>query len=157
MDEYRPESISRYQQIMGILRLPIQLGKFDILSEVTMLSQYQQSLLKRYFEALYLIWHHLKKNSFDRKMFYYRKPNISKFSFCMGTNWKGLYSNMEKEGTKHMTEPLGKPSMISALLMLTKLDLLCSGGHMHIFCPMPQYWHCVRDKGWLNLAPKDLS
>ncbi len=49
------EHASRYRQIIGILRWAIELGQFDILTEVALLSQYQASPREGHLEALYWI------------------------------------------------------------------------------------------------------
>ena len=53
------EHSSRYQQIIGIMRWAIELGRIDILTEVVMLSQYQASLQEGHLEALYWIVNYL--------------------------------------------------------------------------------------------------
>ena len=49
------EHASRYRQIIGILRWAIKLGRFDILAEVSLLSQYQANPRQGHLEALYWI------------------------------------------------------------------------------------------------------
>ena len=54
-EECDEEHASRYRQIIGILRWAIELGRFDILLEVSLMSQYQANPREGHLEALYLV------------------------------------------------------------------------------------------------------
>ncbi len=53
------EHSSSYRQIIGILRWAIELGRIDILTEVSLLSQYQADPREGHLEALYWIMNYL--------------------------------------------------------------------------------------------------
>ena len=69
---YRPEldvtpeldadKTQRLQQLIGILRWAIELGRVDILTETALMSQYSANPREGHLEALYLIFHFLSKN-----------------------------------------------------------------------------------------------
>ena len=61
-DECSEEHASRFRQIIGILRWAIELGRFDILVEVSVMSQYQAAPRQGHLEGLYLIIFYLSKN-----------------------------------------------------------------------------------------------
>jgi hypothetical protein len=77
--DYRPEPnstnfcdeehSSQYRQIIGILRWAIELGQFNILLEVSLLSQYQANPRDGHLEALYLIVNYLHNNKMKRIVF----------------------------------------------------------------------------------------
>ena len=62
MDECDAKHVSRFQQLIGILRLAVDLGRVDIQIEVALLPQYQASPQYIHIEALYLIFHFLYNN-----------------------------------------------------------------------------------------------
>ena len=57
MEECRPESTSRYQQIIVIQEWVIELGRINILPEFPILLQYQVTPRKGHLEEIYLIVH----------------------------------------------------------------------------------------------------
>ena len=54
--------MSRFQQLIGILRWAVELERIDVQIEVALMSQYQASPQEFYLEALYLKFHFLLKN-----------------------------------------------------------------------------------------------
>ena len=58
-----PELISRYQQLIGILRWSCELGRFDILLEVSLLSAFSASLRKGHLEAVYHMFAYLRNHN----------------------------------------------------------------------------------------------
>ena len=61
-DKCDADMTSRFQQLIGILRWAVELGRIDIQVEVANMSQYQASPREGHLEALYLIFHYLSKN-----------------------------------------------------------------------------------------------
>lgn len=59
--EHEEEDIIYYQELMGILRLSIEIGRIDIGIIVSMLSDYQASPRHGHLLALYQIFANLKK------------------------------------------------------------------------------------------------
>ena len=55
-----PELISRYQQLIGILRWSIELGRIDIITEVSCLSQHLCAPREGHLHALYKIFRYLQ-------------------------------------------------------------------------------------------------
>ena len=56
------ELTSRHQQLIGILRWAVELGRIDIQIEVAIMSSYQMSPGTGHLKALYLIFHFLDKH-----------------------------------------------------------------------------------------------
>lgn len=63
------EHASRYRQLIGILRWSVELGRLDILHEVSVLSQYQAGPRTGHLEAVYCIFYYLKHNPVRRIVF----------------------------------------------------------------------------------------
>ncbi len=97
---------SRFRQIIGIFRWAIELGRFDILMEVALLSQYQASPCIGHLEALYLITNYLSREPMRRIVFDPRTPNLDESVFIPG-NWKDFYGDLVEEDPPDMPQPLG--------------------------------------------------
>lgn len=101
------EHASRYRQIIGILRWAIELGRFDILLEVSLLSQYQANPRVRHLEALYLIVSYLHNNPTKRILFDPNLPSIAEGTFHCDDDWTDFYGDVKEEDPPGMPEPLG--------------------------------------------------
>ena len=99
---------TKYCQIIGILRWAIELGRFDILLEVSLMSQYQANPREGHLEALYLIVFYLKNNTLRRIAFDPKRPEYSQVYFNDSADWSDFYGDLVEEYPPHMPEPLGK-------------------------------------------------
>eukprot|EP00970_Alexandrium_tamarense_P000443 scaffold59_cov114-Alexandrium_tamarense.AAC.2 len=61
-DELPPDLVSRFQQLIGIGRWTVELGRIDIHLEIALMSQYQASPRYGHLEAMYKIFHYLARN-----------------------------------------------------------------------------------------------
>jgi hypothetical protein len=100
------EMASRFRQIIGLFRWAIKLGQFDILTEVSLLSQYQASPRVGHLEALYLIANFLSRNPMRRIVFDPRMPSLDESVFMTG-DWKDFYGDIVEEDPPDMPIPLG--------------------------------------------------
>ena len=101
------EHASRYRQIIGILRWAIELGRYDILLEVSLMSQYQANPRVGHLEALYLIVSYLHNNRFKRIVFDPNLPEIKPDTFRCDDDWTEFYGDVKEEDPPSMPEPLG--------------------------------------------------
>ena len=110
-DECSEEHASRFRQIIGILRWAIELGRFDILIEVSLMSQYQAAPRQGHLEALYLVVFYLSKNPLRRVVFDPRKVHPTKDQeaafFNVTADWTDFYGDMKEEMPADMPPPLG--------------------------------------------------
>jgi hypothetical protein len=97
---------SRFRQILGIFRWAIELGRFDILTEVSLLSQYQASPRVGHLEALYLIANFLSRNPMRRIVFDPQTPSLDESVFMTG-DWKDFHGDIVEEDPLDMPVPLG--------------------------------------------------
>ena len=97
---------SWFRQIIGIFRWAIELGRIDILIEVSLLSQYQAAPREGHLEALYLIAHYLEKNPMKRILFDPTVPKVEEGSF-ISVDWTEIYGGVTEEDPPNMPEPLG--------------------------------------------------
>ncbi len=124
--DYRPElestnfcdeeHSSRYRQIMGILHWAIKLGQFDILLEVSLLSQYQANPCNGHLEALYLIVNYLHNNKMKHIVFDPQEIKTDESGFNSGADWKEFYGNVKEEDPPNMLPPLGAPVSITCFV-----------------------------------------
>ena len=115
-DECDAEHHSRYQQLIGILRWAIELGRIDIQIEVALMSQYQASSRYGHLEGLYLIFHFLWKNPRRRLVMNPLEPSVDESSFHSFADWKEFYGNVEEADPPHMPESLGILVRITAFV-----------------------------------------
>ena len=106
-EECSAEHVSRYQQLIGILRWATELGRVDIMIEVALMSQYQMNPRVGHLEALYLIFHYLWKNPMKRIVMdsTYIEHDEDSFNNC--ADWKEFYGDVQEEDPPRMPEPLG--------------------------------------------------
>ena len=91
------EHASRYRQIIGILRWAIELGRFDILTEVSILSQYQADPREGHLEALYWIVNYLHRYPMRRLVMNHTMPNdVDESVFCHD-DWTDFYGKVVEE------------------------------------------------------------
>lgn len=112
-DECDADHMSRYQQLIGILRWAVELGRIDIHVEVAIMSQYQASPREGHLEALYLIFHYLWKHPKMRLVMDPYIPEVDESSFNTTADWKEFYGDVVEEDPPRMPPPLGKPVMQS--------------------------------------------
>ena len=108
-DECDAEHVSRFQQLIGILRWAIELGRIDVQIEVALLSQYQASPRDGHLEALYLIFHYLSKNPKKRLVMDPNYPNVDENTFNGSADWMQFYGDLVEEDPPRMPVPLGRP------------------------------------------------
>ena len=115
-DECDPEYTSRYQQLIGILRWAIELGRIDVLIETALMSQYQMSPRMGHLEGLYHIFHYLKKNPVKRMVMDPMYQAADESSFNINAAWEEFYGDLEEEDPPRMPEPLGNPVSTTAFV-----------------------------------------
>ena len=108
-DECDADMTSRFQQLIGILRWAVELGRIDIQVEVAIMSQYQASPREGHLEALYLIFHYLSKNLKKRLVMDPNEPGTDERMFNINADWMEFCGDVVEEDPPRMPEPLGKP------------------------------------------------
>ena len=115
--ELDAELISRYLQLIGMLRWAIELGRLDIHLEVSLLSQYQASPRLGHLDSLYHIFAYLKGHPNMGRIAYDPKhPRVDYSVFNETADWQPFYGDVEEELPPKMPEPLGHPVTIHAFV-----------------------------------------
>ncbi len=127
--EYRPEIdqseelgeklINRYQQLIGILRWAIEIGRIDIMTEVSCLSQHLCNPRIGHLEAVYSIFNYIRNNlakNPGRIVFDARRVHLDESTFDTAGStkeqWEDFYPDAKEAIPTKLTEPLGKPVII---------------------------------------------
>jgi len=106
------ERTNRFQQLIGILRWAIELGRIDILTEVSCLSQHLAEPREGHLVAVYKIFKYLSlKNSKGRIVFNGKSmfTDYATFNDFNREEWLDFYHDAREEFPIRMPEPLGNP------------------------------------------------
>ena len=112
------ELSNRYLQMIGVLRWAIELGRIDILVEVSVLSQYQCSPREGHLAAIYRIFWYLKcklKDCVGRLVFDSVIPRVDEQIFHPQEKdvWREFYPDAEEPLPPNAPQPRGRPVEIS--------------------------------------------
>jgi hypothetical protein len=103
------ELASRYQQLIGILRWAVELGRVDILLEVSLMSSHLCQPREGHLEAVYNIFAYLSKHGNAPMAFDDAVPNIDESAFHRSDWSDSVYGDVEEELPPRMPKPLGNP------------------------------------------------
>ena len=120
--DYRPELdlskeldddlANRFQQMIGILRWALELGRVDIITEVTLLSSHNCSPRAGHLEAAYQVFEYLSHHDTGGKVVFNSIPkevNEERFFDANNANWKEVYGDVSEDIPTNMPEPRGEP------------------------------------------------
>ena len=119
--ELDSDGISKYQQLIGTLRWAIELGRIDIYTEVSCLSQYLCSPREGHLDALYQIFRYLQVSLnkgrvgrlvFDGTMEESPKEAFSWINETTKKEWLDFYPDAEELRPRNAPEPLGNDIVI---------------------------------------------
>ncbi|KAL7544893.1 hypothetical protein ACHAWF_008256 [Thalassiosira exigua] len=114
-EECDAEHHSRLQQLIGILRWAVELGRINIHIEVTIMSQYSANPRVGHLEAVYCIFHYLKCNPVKRLLMGPTTPAIDRNGFNGTADWAEFYGDyVVEEDPPVMSESLRKAVEIFA-------------------------------------------
>jgi hypothetical protein len=106
-EELDDNMISRYRQLIGILRWAVELGRLDIYHEVSILSQFQASPREGHLEGAYHMFDYLNDKDKCKIVFDWRHPDTDESVFQHYCDWTPFYGVVEEELPAKMPEPLG--------------------------------------------------
>jgi hypothetical protein len=107
--ELNDEMATRFMQLVGILRWAVELGRIDICTELSQLSQHQSLPRRGHLEAAYHIFAYLKKHdNGGRIVFDPITPVIDVRSLSNAADWTDFYGDVAEELPPQMPEPKGK-------------------------------------------------
>jgi len=110
-----PELTTRFQTALGILHWIVELGRINILTEVSMLSAHNALPREGHLEAVYHIFSYLKGHENSHIVFDPAYPDIDDWRFHQG-DWFDFYLNATDELPPNMPEPHGLPVNITCFV-----------------------------------------
>jgi len=115
--ELDPDLASRYQQLIGVLRWMCEIGRIDILHEVSLMSQYLALPRTDHLERLYGIFAYLNKHENCRVVFDDNDPVYLDGTFTE-RDWSDVYDEdeMKEEIPANLPEPRGVRVFISCFV-----------------------------------------
>ena len=111
--ELTPEMTSRYQQLVGILRWCVELGRIDICLEVAKLSAYNANPRVGHLEAVYGVFGYLESHNRSKIVLDPTKPKVDESVFNGNADWMDFYGDVEEELPPTMPKPRGNSVTIS--------------------------------------------
>ena len=105
--ELKADGLQRYQELIGILRWAVELGRVDILLETAMMSTFLAMPRQGHLEQLYHICAYLKANPKRRLWMDPTYPRISEKSF-QSFDWHDFYRDARESIPGDMPQPRGK-------------------------------------------------
>jgi hypothetical protein len=115
-NELPPAMISRYLQLIGILRWAVELGRIDIALETAIMSQYSASPREGHIEAVYHIFAYLAIHPTGTIVFDATTPRLDESGFHHDADWKPFYGDVKEEEPRDMPHALGLPVAIACFV-----------------------------------------
>jgi len=100
---------------LGVLRWIVELGRIDIMMEVSMLSAHNAMPREGHLEGIYHVFSYLKGHENSKLVFDPAYPEIDERRF-KDVDWKDFYPDASDELPPGMPEPLGLPVKISCFV-----------------------------------------
>jgi len=105
--ELTPKQASYYQSQIGILHWMVELGRVDIIVEVSMLASHMALPREGHLDAIFHIFGYLKNKHNARMVFDPTYPTIDKDNFQVH-DWKDFYGDVKEALPPNAPEPYGK-------------------------------------------------
>jgi hypothetical protein len=102
-----PEDATYYQSQIGVLRWMIELGRVDIITEVSLLASQLAQPREGHLEAVFHLYAHLRHKHNSRLCLDPTYPEIDKSVF-MDHDWKTFYGDVKEAIPENAPEPRGK-------------------------------------------------
>ena len=105
--ELNPELASYYQSQIGILHWMVELGRVDIITEVSLLASHLALPREGHLEAVFHIYAYLKHKHASRMVFDPTYPDIDMSNFP-SHDWKDFYGDVKEALPTNAPKPRGK-------------------------------------------------
>ena len=106
--ELDPELASYYQSQIGILHWMVELGRVDIITEVSKLASHLALPREGHLEAVFHVYAYLKGKHNSRLVFDPTYPEIDYSVFQENHEWKSFYGDVKEAIPLNAPEPRGK-------------------------------------------------
>lgn len=110
------DGASRYHQLIGMLRWAVELGRVDVLLEVSLLSSHLAQPREGHLEAVYNIFAYLNKQVHPPIVLDNKVIHMNESAFVK-SNWKeSIYGDVEEEIPPNAPRPLGNPVFMTCFV-----------------------------------------
>ena len=106
--ELKSDGIQTYQELIGVLRWAVELGRVDILLEVALMSTYMAMPREGHLQQLYRMFGYLKAYPKRKIAFDFQHPKISERMF-KEYDWCDFYRDATEAIPSDMPKPRGNP------------------------------------------------
>ena len=106
-----PEEANFYQSQIGVLRWCVEIGRVDIITEVSLLSSYNAAPREGHLNAVYHIFGYLKRKHNSRMVFDPRYPEIDDSDF-KDADWGSFYGEAKEAVPPDAPKPRGRVVVI---------------------------------------------
>ena len=104
---------TRYQQMIGILRWSIELGRIDIITEISHLSSFNCSPREGHLEAAYQVFEYLYSHKKGGRIVYDPStPKVVEGAYCE-VNWSEVYGDLKEQIPNNVPEERGLAVVIT--------------------------------------------
>ena len=114
-EELDDVGVAKFQGYIGTFRWMIELGRLDILTEVSQLSSFQAMPWKGHLEACYSIFAYLRKHP-NMAIIFHPSRMTTKESRFQSHDWHDFYGDRVEELLSDMPKPLGELIKITAFV-----------------------------------------
>ena len=150
-EELDDKGVTFFQELIGILRWATEIGRVDILFEVSILSQYQASPREGHLEQLLHIFAFLRKHP---KLTLYMSPELPRMDFGeFGTkreDFKEIYRDAEEQLPHTMPVPRGRSLTMTAFVdashAANKVTRRSHSGYVVFLNRAPIVWYSKRQQ-----------
>ena len=105
--ELKQDGLQRYQELIGMLRWAVELGRVDILLETALMSTHLALLRRGHLEQLYHIFGYLKANPKRNLFFDPQHPKVDERAF-KEYDWYNFYRDAKERLLSNMPPPRGR-------------------------------------------------
>lgn len=106
-DELDHDLANYYQTMIGVMHWMIELGRVDIITEVSKLASYMAMPRQGHFEAALQIFAYLKRKVNSRMIFDPTEPKIDQSQFHQSPDWVRFYGDVKETIPHDALKPLG--------------------------------------------------
>ena len=107
-EELNPKEANFYQHLLGVLHWIVELGRVDVITEVSMLASYLANPRDGHLDAALHLYSWLKGHHNARLVLDPSYPEINQDDFITDREWEHFYGDVKEELPPNMPKPLGK-------------------------------------------------
>ena len=149
--ELLPDDVTLYQEIIGMMRWATEIGRVDILHEISLLSQYQASLRDGHLEELLRVIAYLKRKP---KLTIYMNPEVPVIDYTLFASDAETFKEYYRDATEQLPHRMPKArgrsvvttAMVDASHGANKITRRSHSGHVLFVNRAPVKWYSKRQQ-----------